>query len=67
MIHKKPQLHLLDAKQLSAEELVKFFKALTGREVPEGQMDELRERVEEIHRKLDQQRAELADKDGKHE
>jgi len=67
MTHRKPQLHLLDAKQLSAEKLAKFFTALTGRGVPAAQMDELRERVGEIHRSVDQQRADLNEKDGNHE
>jgi hypothetical protein len=40
MTHRKPQLHLLDAKQLSVEKLATFFTALTGREVPAAQMDE---------------------------
>jgi hypothetical protein len=67
MTNRKPQLHLLDAKQLSAETLANFFSALSGREVPAGQMDELRERVEEVREKVDQQAAELSDKDGEHE
>jgi hypothetical protein len=67
MAERKPQLHLLDVKRMSAEKLAKFFAALTGREVPSEQMDELRELVEEIHARTDQQRAELVDKDRLHE
>jgi hypothetical protein len=53
---KKPRLHLLSGREITAENLAKMFKMLTGRDVSPGELEEGRKTLEEAYAKLNEGR-----------